>query len=370
MITGLGPGGAERLLVAAAPHVNRDRFDVSACYLLPWKDHLAADLEAAGIPVRCLDVRRVWDPSWVRGLRSVLDRGGHDVVHAHLPAAGVGARMAARRMGAGRPAVVYTEHNTWDRYRPVTRRLNARTFAWNDAAIAVSGAVAASIRARAPEVTVIPNGVDAGGIRRSALPRAEARTALGLAGDALVVGTVGGITAKKDHVGLVRAARRVVDACPGARFVFVGLAIDPEPVRAEIGRLGLEDSVTLAGYRPDAVSLMPAFDVYCLPSRFEGMPVSLLEAMAVGLPSVATAVGGVREVATSGEDAMVVPPADPDSLAAALVELARDPDRRRAMGERARATAERFSVEAMVRGMEAVYEAVLRRQSAGRAPGD
>jgi glycosyltransferase involved in cell wall biosynthesis len=370
LITGLGPGGAERLLVGAAPHVDRDRFDVSVCYLLPWKDHLVGDLEAAGVPVHCLDVRRVWNPSWVRRLRSFLDRGGHDVVHAHLPAAGLGARMAARRMGQGRPAVVYTEHNTWYRYRPVTRRLNARTFGWNDAAIAVSGAVAASIRARAPKVTVIPNGVDAEGIRRSGLSRAEARAALGLAEDALVVGTVGGITAKKGHVGLVRAARRVVDECPGTRFVFVGLAIDPDPVRAEIARLGLHDSVTLAGYRPDAASLMPAFDVYCLPSRFEGMPVSLLEAMAVGLPSVATAVGGVREVATSGEDAVVVPPADPEALAAALVDLARDPERRRAMGERARGTAERFSLEAMVRRTEAVYEAVLRRQSAWRAPGE
>jgi L-malate glycosyltransferase len=366
LITGLGPGGAERLLVGAAPHVDRDRFDVSACYLLPWKDHLVGGLEAAGVPVRCLDVRRIRDPRWVGRLRGFLGRGGFDVVHAHLPAAGIGARVAARRMGPERPAVVYTEHNTWDRYRPVTRQLNARTFAWNDAAVAVSAAVARSIRAGAPAVEVIPNAVDAERLRGSALLRNEARAALGLPEDVVVVGTVGGISAKKDHVGLVRAARRVVDACPEARFVFVGLPIDPEPVRAEIAALGLGDAVTLAGYRPDAASLMTAFDVYCLPSRFEGMPVSLLEAMVLGLPSVATGVGGVTEVATSGEDAVVVSPGDPEAMAAALVELVRDPGRRRTMGERARKTAERFSLESMVRRVEAVYEAVLRRRSAGR----
>jgi glycosyltransferase involved in cell wall biosynthesis len=286
-------------------------------------------------------------------------------VHAHLPSAGVGARTAARRLGAGRPAVVYTEHNTWDRYRGLTRRANARTFGWNDEVIAVSGAVASSIATHGVRVTVIPNGVDAEGIRRAALPRAEARAALGVPDDAPVVGTVGGITAKKGHVGLVRAARAVIDTHPEACFVFVGLPIDPEPVQAEIARLGLGDAVVMAGYRPDAATLMPAFDVYCLPSRFEGMPVSLLEAMAVGLPSVATAVGGVPEVATDRDDALLVPPDDPDRLAEALIALLGDGERRGRMGERARETAGRHSIEAMVRRTEAVYEsAVARRRAA------
>jgi glycosyltransferase involved in cell wall biosynthesis len=247
--------------------------------------------------------------------------------------------------------------------------LNARTFGRNDAVIAVSRGVAASIALPAgagPEVTVIPNGVDAAGLRRRALSAAEARGALGVPEGVPVVGTVGGITAKKGHAGLVRAARTVVDAFPEARFVFVGLPIDAEPVRAEIARLGLGDHVELAGYRPDAATLMPAFDVYCLASRFEGMPVSLLEAMAAGLPSVATAVGGVGEVATNGEDALVVPPDDPGALSAALVDLLRDPERRTAMGERARATADGFSIETMVRRTESVYEAALaRRATAG-----
>jgi glycosyltransferase involved in cell wall biosynthesis len=215
-------------------------------------------------------------------------------------------------------------------------------------------------------MTVIPNGVDAAGIRARALEPCAARAELALPDGVPVVGTVGGITAKKGHVGLVRAARHVVDECPDARFVFVGLPIDPEPVRAEIARLGLGEHVELAGYRADASRLMPAFDVYCLASRFEGMPVSLLEAMALGLPSVATAVGGVAEVATDGADAVVVPPDDPASLGAALVELLRDPERRRELGGRARATAERFSIATMVRGTEDVYDrAVARRYAAG-----
>ena len=362
LIKGLGPGGAERLLVEAARHVDRDRFDYEACYLLPWKDHLAAELTAEGVPVRCLGVRRPENPAWLVRLRRLIAGGGYDVVHAHLPSAAVGARLATRGLRP-RPALVYTEHNTWGRYRPATRRANAATFRMNDAVVAVSRGVANSISAGkgSVPVTVIPNGVDAERVRARALPRARAREELSLPSDAPVVGTVGGITAKKGHAALVRAAASVVTRIPDARFVVVGLPIDADPVRREIERAGLGDHVVLAGYRPDAAALMPAFDVYCLPSRFEGMPVSLLEAMSLGIPPVATAVGGVPEVVTDGEDALLVPPDDPDALAGALTALLEDGERRSSIGKRAARTAERFGLESMVRRIEEVYLETLAR---------
>lgn len=367
VIKGLGPGGAEHLLVSSAAHVDRERFEYEACYLLPWKDHLAGDLERAGVPVRCLEASRGWSTGWVRRLRALIQERGFDVVHAHLPYAGIGARMAVRGLGDRRPALVYTEHNTWDRYRAATRRVNAATFRANDAVIAVSRTVAASMRAGdRPPVEVIPNGVDVAGLRAVALTRAEARAELGLQDDALVVGTVGGLTAKKGHAALVRAAARVLQRCPEARFVFVGLPIDAGPIQQEVSRLGLEGRVVLAGYRPGAARLMRAFDVYCLPSRFEGMPVSLLEAMAVGVAPVATAVGGTPEVVTHGEDGLLVPPGNDDALARAVLELLEDPARRRSMGEQASRTAERFGLQAMVERTERAY---LRALGARRPAG-
>lgn len=358
LIKGLGPGGAERLLVDAARHVDRERFAYEASYLLPWKDHLVADLEQEGIAVHCLGVRRPRNPAWVRALRRLIRDRGYHVVHAHLPSAGIGARMAVRRLPDPRPAVVYTEHNTWDRYRAATRRLNAATFGMNDAVIAVSQGVADSISAnRGAPITVIPNGVDAERLRAGALSREEARAQLGLPAEGLVVGTVGGITAKKGHSALVRAAAHV----PGAVFVFVGLPIDAEPVLEEIRRAGLEDRIVLAGYRPDAARLMRAFDVYCLPSRFEGMPVSLLESMALGIAPVATSVGGIPEMVTPGEDALLVPPDEPEALADAVRALLEDEERRSSMGKRAAETAERFGLGSMVRRTEEVYLQALER---------
>jgi glycosyltransferase involved in cell wall biosynthesis len=160
-------------------------------------------------------------------------------------------------------------------------------------------------------------------------------------------------------VHLVRATASLLARVPDARAVIVGLPIDPEPVRRAIGEAGLEGRVLLAGYHPAAARLLPAFDVFALPSLHEGMPLSLLEAMALGIPVVAARVGGVPEVVTDGVDGVVVPPADDDALATALADLLLDGERRRELAEAGRSTAERFSLAAAVRRTEDVYDEAL-----------
>ncbi len=360
LIKGLGPGGAERLLVDMARHVDRERFSYECCYLLPWKDHLVGELGEAGVGAVCLGSGKGYDPRWIGRLRDRVRDGGIALTHAHLPSAGIGARMGLR----GRGALVYTEHNTWERYKPMTRRLNAATYRMQDAVIAVSEDVARSIGARIePPVTVIPNGVDVDRLRAGALSREEARAELGLSPEDVVVGTVGGLTPKKGHAVLVGAAREVIARVPRARFVFIGLEVDPAPIRTAIAESGVGDHVALAGYHAEASRLMRAFDVYCLPSLFEGMPVSLLEAMALGLPSVVTRVGGVPEIATDRLDALLVEPSDPAALASALIALMDSPELRAELGSRAMQTAAGFSLETMVRRTEEVY---LRALESGR----
>jgi glycosyltransferase involved in cell wall biosynthesis len=360
LIKGLGPGGAERLLVDAARSIERDRFDVSAAYLLAEKDQLVGELRDAGVRSTCLGARGDLDPRWVAGLRRLVHDRGIDLVHAHSPVAAVGARLGV----GGRTAIVTTEHNTWDRYRPATRRANAATFARQQAVIAVSNEVARSIGHRirsrpGPSVEVIPNGIDAEALRTAALPREAARRELGLPLEVPVVGTIGGVTAKKGHVDLVRAAARLVRSLPDARVAIVGLEIDAGPVRHAIAAAGLQGRVLLAGYRPEAARLLRAFDVFTLASRYEGMPLSLLEAMVLGLPVVATSVGGIPEVVTSGRDGLLVAPGDEVALAAAWEELVADPARGASLGAAAARTAERFSLGETVRRTQDVYDAAL-----------
>jgi glycosyltransferase involved in cell wall biosynthesis len=153
----------------------------------------------------------------------------------------------------------------------------------------------------------------------------------------------------------------VLDERPDVRFVAAGQGPDEAAIRALHGRLGLGERFTLLGYRPDAVRVLAACDVFCLASHQEGLPVALMEAMVLGLPVVATDVGGVVELVEHGRHGLLVPPGRPDLIAGALLELIADPARRAAMGSEAAARGEALSVERAVRRVEALYDEVVAR---------
>jgi glycosyltransferase involved in cell wall biosynthesis len=229
--------------------------------------------------------------------------------------------------------------------------------------VAVSAAVAASVRAPRPVPEVVLHGLDAPAALAD-LPtpadREAGRRALGIPPDGPVIGTVGNFTAKKDQTTLVRALALV----PGARLVLVGTGPREPELRALVAERGLDDRVVFAGSRDDVAALLPAFDVFALSSRFEGLPIALLEAMAAGRACVATAVGGVPEVVTDGVDGVLVPPGDAGAFAATLVALLADPDRRAALGEKAAARSRDFRLEVAVGQLAAIYDRVT-----GRADG-
>jgi glycosyltransferase involved in cell wall biosynthesis len=355
---GLGRGGTERLLCGSVRLLDPARYRVEVAYLLPWKDALVPEVEAAGVPVHCLDAPHATSVAWLGRLRRLVRERDIALVHTHMPAPAVAARLA---LPGRAPAFVHTEHNLWDRYRPATRWANRLTYGRNAAVIAVSAAVARSVGGTRPAPEVVVHGVEppAG----PPTGPAEARSRLGLDGSGPVVGTVGNFTAKKDHATLVQA----LSALPAdVRLVLVGLGPLEADLRALVAREGLAEQVTFAGSRDDVAALLPAFDVFALSSRYEGLPIALLEAMAAGRPCVATSVGGVPEVITDGEDGVLVPPDDPAALAAALTALLDDPARRTELGRRAAARAEDFRLDAAVARIEAVYDRVLARTPAAR----
>jgi glycosyltransferase involved in cell wall biosynthesis len=337
---------------------------VEVAYLLPWKDALVAEVAAAGAAVHCLDASRPTSLAWLRRLRRLVRDRDIALVHTHMPAPAAAARVA---LPGRAPAFVHTEHNLWGRYRAPTRWANRVTWRRNAAAVAVSAAVADSVRARRPRPEVVVHGLDAG--RPAPLPRAAALAALGLDPGGPVVGTVGNLTAKKDHATLVAAMARLADERPDARVVVVGAGPLEADLRAQVARSGLGDRVTLAGSRGDVAEILGAFDVFVLSSRVEGLPIALLEAMAAARPCVATAVGGIPEVIGDGVDGLLVPPGDPEALAGAVAKLLADPDRRADLGARAAARARDFDIAAAVRRLEAVYERVLAEPGSGPGTG-
>lgn len=360
LIKGLGRGGAEQLLASAGPHLDASRFDYEAAYLLPWKDALVGELQESGLRVSCLSGAR--GPGWVPRLRTHVRRRRIDLVHAHSPLPAIGTRLA---FGRARPRIVYTEHNVWARYHSATYWANMITFPRNDRVFAVSDHVRASIRyprwlerLSMPPVETLYHGIDRDAVSTWAAADGV-RHELGISDDAPVVGTVANFKAHKAHDVLLRAAVEVRREVPDVRFVLVGTGPLEADVRRQAHELGLDGTVVFAGYRDDAPRVAAAFDVFAMPSRYEGLSIALLEAMALGRPPVVTGVGGLPEVVGHGRDGLVVPAGNHRALAGEVLRLLRDPDLSRKLGEGARRRAAEFDIRRAVRRMEEVYEELL-----------
>jgi glycosyltransferase involved in cell wall biosynthesis len=369
---GLGRGGAEQLLAGCARHVDRERYDVEVAYLLPWKDALVPELRAAGVPVYCLNGGqggRELDPRWAMRLRRLVRERRYDIVHTHMPAPAVAARvlLAWGRNSSSGPRLVHTEHNLWHRYRRATRWANAATYRRNSAVIAVSKAVAQTIAPNrlpgaagpAAPLRLIYHGVDHTALRPRPEARDAARDRLGLPRAARVVASVGNFTPKKDQRTLIEALALLRADHPSTRLVLVGAGPLQDQLSAHAQAAGVADQVVFTGTRSDVPELLPAFDVFALSSRQEGLPVAVMEALACGLPVVATRVGGLPEIVTDGVEGRLVAPADPAGLAAALGEVLGDDRLRARMGAAAAVRSREFDIAAAQRQIEDVYAQVL-----------
>jgi glycosyltransferase involved in cell wall biosynthesis/predicted N-acetyltransferase YhbS len=370
LIKGLGPGGAEHLLAAAASAHDRDRFQIDCAYVLPYKDHLVERLEQAGVRCHCLSTSRT-DRRWPLRLRRLIADGHYDIVHAHSPLPAAVGRVAVRTMPrSARPRLVSTEHNAWGTFAVPTRWANRLTARLDDAVFAVSDEARQSMTGpAAAKAVTLQHGIDVAAIRVLRSEREAVRAELGIAPDEMVIGTVANYREQKDYPNLLRAARVLADAGVAARVVAVGQGPLEGDVTALRDELGLGSTVLLTGYRADAARVMSAFDIFTLASRYEGLPVAVMEALALGLPVVATRVGGVAEALTDGVDAVLVPPGDEHALAKAWARVMGDADLRHQLAERAAGRADEFDVRRAVRTIEQTYERLApNRASEPRAP--
>jgi len=358
---GLGPGGAERLLVTHAAVTDPGRIVYEAAYLLPHKTHLVAELEARGVATHVLDAPSALDPRWLARFRRLVLEGDFDIVHAHSPAPAAQARVVVRSLPvATRPAFVYTEHNRWPSHDRVTRAANAATFGLNDATIAVSSEVRDSVSARYRRgMQVIVHGIDTSQGQVLAAGRDATRAELGISPDEFVIVTVANFRASKGYPDLFEAARLVTARNDRARFLIVGQGPLDAELRGRLADLDLGDRVQILGYRADAARITAAADLFAMASHHEGLPVAVMEAFAAGVPVVATDVGGLREAVEPGVSGLLVAPRRPDRLAEALLAVAGDPARRGQLSAGALAAAPRFSAERSAREIEAVYDRAL-----------
>ncbi|MBA4067425.1 MAG: hypothetical protein C0501_27690 [Isosphaera sp.] len=271
--------------------------------------------------------------------------------------------VAARLAGCRRVVGTFHVDSTYDLHRersgPAYRVLEAVSNRCLDVGVAVAHATKKDWVRRthvpADRVVVIHNGIDPEKFRRRQ-PREEARRALGLPADALVVGGLGRLDEAKGFTYLIAAVARLRAEVPGLVAAVAGDGPLRKELGAEASRLGVADRVRFLGFQSDVQRVLDALDVFALPSLCEALPYALLEAMAGELPAVGAAVGGVPEVIADGGTGFVVPPRDPDRLAAALLKLLGSADLRGRMGAAGRERVVRdFQERDMVRKTIGVY---------------
>ena len=332
-------GVANRLLAPAGPLLERAR--AAGIETFEWSSHGDVDVAAT--------------LSAMRRLRDM------DVAHAHSAhahAIGVPAARLARvkAVVVSRRVDFSVAHHAWSRlkYRlPVDRYLCISR-----------GVLDVMRRAGVPEdrLALVPSGIT---IRRAPPPgAADLRALIGVGAQTEVVGTVAALAPHKNHADLMRAAAQVVRERPAVHFAWVG----DGPCRAALERqrreLGLESHVHLLGFREDALGLMSQFTVFALSSYLEGLCTSLLDAQALGVPVIATAVGGIPDVIEDGVNGRLVAGRDPEALARAIRMALDRPAEPAAWAAAGRERVERFSAETMVAGTLTVYQQILRERAA------
>ncbi|KRE97504.1 mannosyl transferase [Nocardioides sp. Soil774] len=339
--------GAGGVALRGAMHLDPDRYRVT---IVTGEGGRLTEMAAlAGMkviiePSMVAPINPREDATALRRLVRICRDEQFDVVHTHSAKAGALGRLAAHR--AGVPVIVHTYHgfpfhDFQDAvhhavYVGIERRLARIT----DVVLAIGTGVATeALRrglARPSALRTVPPVVDGRTVLKDATTTAAARVALGLSPDATVVGTVGRVDYQKAPEHFVAAIKSMQHR--EAVGLWIGSGPEVDGMRRLVGELGLRERMLFVGERDDVAALLPAFDVFAMASRYEGLPCAMVEAMRCGLPVVATAVNSVPDLVVPGESGVLVPAGRPHALARALDDLLDH-----------RPTADRLALEGQVR---------------------
>ena len=350
-----GNGGAQESYTGLLLRLDRSRYDVRALSLSAGS--AVSRLRALGVGVDVID--ETDDELAVRELATWLRHEEIDLVHSHMYRAEVLGTRAA--VAAGTPVIMATVHSSRVR-SPADTALLAGLTPQMDRLIVPSDSIAHKVRCEGRDgapFAVIPNGVDLSRFASPA-PPCTMRDEFGIPCHAPLLGVVARLEAEKGHRFLIEAMPAILEASPDAWLVIVGEGSQADALRAQAA--AISERIVFTGRRDDVSSLTADLTVAVLPSLREAQGISILEAMARRRPVVASAVGGIPEVITSGVDGLLVPPADPGALVAAVVSLLGSPALRERIGEAGYLTVrDRFSIDAQVKRIEVVYDEELAR---------
>ncbi len=358
-------GGAEEMVLNLVRHLPAERYEPMVC-AIHQPGPVGDEIAATGVPFRTLGrVPGLRDPLAVAALYRYLRQVRPDIVHTFLLTASLYGRLAA--IAARVPIVIGTEVNIYERkqrHHAIAERL---LMAGTDSVIASAASVKAfyveQIGADPSRVDVVYNAVDFDMLRTTRTPE-QARAAIGVPAGAMTAGVIARLTDQKGHHVLLEALA-ATPALSQLHLIVIGDGPLRGALEAQAAALALSSRVHFLGARRDLGDLLPAMDIFVLPSLWEGLPLSLVLAMGAALPAVSTRVAGIPEVVDDGATGLLVPPSDAAALGAALARLAGSADDRARLGAAGRAfVLPRFGVDGYVAGITGLYERLLAKEAA------
>lgn len=361
----MGIGGTEQVIRQLITGLDSEKVTSEILCIDGQVGAIGEQLRESGIPIVAVQRRAGFDRSLIRIIRTRLRKGNFDVVHCHQYTPWVYGWFAALGLPV---SVVFTEHGRFypDRYRYKAALVNQAMARTTRAMVAISEATRQALaryeflpRSR---IRVVYNGIAALQPDRDRV--AALREDLGIPEQAFVMGTVSRMDPVKNQSMMLRAFHRFLQQCPEGWLLVVGDGAERESLQSLAGELGISERVTFTGSVSQPANHMALMEVFLLSSFTEGTSMTLLEAMSLGIPTVATDVGGNPEIVREGLNGMLVPVDDEQAFAEAMIGLWQEPETRSQLGQGARTRFdERFSREVMVNAYQEIYREAAHKES-------
>jgi glycosyltransferase involved in cell wall biosynthesis len=370
-----GGGGPEKTILFSTLEADQDKFNIHVVYLKSHDDpEFDLDVRARELGVESfhtIDERRKFDLRALRQLLQLLREKHIDILHAHCYKSDLYGLILSRYH---RMKLVTTAHGPLATFRYFWRsknwrvrylydQIDLRILRYFDQVLIVSDSMRAIIgrhRVNPAKMLWIRNAIDSEYFRRSKAPDCAFRASIGLPPQATVIGAVGRLNGEKDYPNLLHAAQRILKKRPDVHFIIAGKGELETQLRQLARELGVQHRVLFVGHFHDVRKIFELLDVYVLSSTREGLPNTVLEAMAMEAPIVSTDVDGVKEAVTADREALLVPARDPDLLARALERMLDDAALRSRLTSAARKKVEtEFSFSQRTRRIEAIYQRLM-----------
>lgn len=360
MIETAGPGGAENMLIRLIHGLDKKKYDSVACFLKSgW---LPDKLKSQNVETLIISQKRCIDIHWLIQVIRYIKKNNVKIIHTHEFAMNVNGSLLSMLIKIPCVTTVHGKNYYPDKwYRKVAYRFVSKKSYMVAVSSDIKNFLAEQISINKDKIHIVINGINTKDYMHSETTRMNTRQSFAINNNNILIGAIGNLYTVKGHIYLIEAAGIVCKNYPEVKFIIAGRGEQQSRLEEKINELGLHDNVNLLGFREDIPEILNALDIYVMSSLSEGTPLSILEAMASGVPIVSTNVGGIKRIIEDGMNGSLVDAKNPGQLADAIIELIKDRKKRVMLARHAKASVEsNYSMDNMLAIYDDIYSHLIK----------